>query len=135
MKHVIAYAARITVDCKRVSLGTFSTPEKAAMAFDAAARIHYKEFANLNFPDVFSTPVKEQPYRPLRGASKYFGVCFEKRAGGKRVYISASISLCGKNKYLGLFKTEIEAAKAFDKAAFDAYGVGARLNFPEDYGL
>lgn len=36
---------------------------------------------------------------------------------------------------LGRFSTPIEAAKAYDKAAFDKWGTNARLNFPEDYGL
>jgi len=36
---------------------------------------------------------------------------------------------------IGLYKTPIEAARAYDKAAFDKWGEHARLNFPEEYGL
>ncbi|MCP4493671.1 MAG: hypothetical protein GY820_41170 [Gammaproteobacteria bacterium] len=32
-------------------------------------------------------------------------------------------------------KTPIEAARAYDKAAFGKWGCNARLNFPEQYGL
>lgn len=39
----------------------------------------------------------------------------------------------GKNKYLGVFRTAELAAKAYDRAAYDAFGEYARLNFPEDY--
>lgn len=33
-------------------------------------------------------------------------------------------------KYIGCFSTDIEAAKAFDKAAYDHFGQFATLNFP-----
>lgn len=45
-------------------------------------------------------------------------------------YIQASIMINGKQIYIGTFKTEIEAAKAYDEAALKYFGEYAKLNFP-----
>lgn len=42
------WAARIHANGKEVSLGTFRTPEEAAMEYDRAARHYFGEFARLN---------------------------------------------------------------------------------------
>lgn len=58
------------------------------------------------------------------GASKYKGVTFHKRDK----YWQASIVIDGSLKYLGSFKNEEEAAKAYNKAAVEHFGEFARLN-------
>lgn len=45
-----AWRARINVHGKEISLGAHTTVEKAAKAYDAAARKYFGEFARLNYP-------------------------------------------------------------------------------------
>ncbi len=64
--------------------------------------------------------------RAFRGKSRYKGV-----SPGSYGFC-VRIGVTGKIKQVGFFKNEIEAAKAYDKAAFELYGEFAHLNFPEE---
>lgn len=44
---------------------------------------------------------------------------------------NACISINGRNLHLGVFLDEIEAAKAYDKAALEHYGKFSNINFPK----
>ena len=61
------------------------------------------------------------------GTSVYKGVFFRKDRGNWR----AHIQIDKKIKHLGTFKTEEDAARAYDKAAKELFGEFAKLNFPE----
>lgn len=62
--------------------------------------------------------------------SKYKGVHIHTQNGKW----TAQVQYRGKKKYLGLFKTEVEAALARDRAAKELHGQYASLNFPEKEG-
>lgn len=67
----------------------------------------------------------------VRGNGRYRGVETITRACGRQVY-RAAIFKDRKRKTLGIFGTEIEAARAYDQAARAAYGEFAWVNVPED---
>lgn len=69
-------------------------------------------------------------FSSLSKCGKYIGVYFSVIPNIPRSYTARM----GKVN-IGYFETPIEAARAYDKVAYDKYGEHARLNFPEDYGL
>ena len=114
---------QIQVDGKQPTpLGQFECEIDAAKAWDAYAIAHELP-RRLNFPNA----VGARQHLVVKRRSRFTGVSWYK-AGAKW---EAYIRFQGKQKSLGYFFDENEAARAYDKFAIDN-NVNRPLNFPND---
>jgi len=103
------FQAKINIDNKIQSFGTFDTPKEAAKAYDRAAIQAGRPISKLNFLD--QVP---KIYKP-----KNNGLRSNNTIGFRGVYKQGKrfrvvINIGGKQQYIGRFGTTKEAAIAFD---------------------
>jgi hypothetical protein len=119
------YQAKIKVDGKWDSIGTYDTAKQAAKAYDAAAIELSRPLSKLNFPK--KVPPGYTPTQDVlrsNNTSGYRGVT--KTKGGYQ----AKIKIKGTNTGVGLFNTCRQAAIAYDRAVHKHRLPTSKLNFP-----
>ncbi|KAE9617151.1 hypothetical protein Lal_00034827 [Lupinus albus] len=128
---------------KKGRQGAYDSEESAAHTYDLAALKYWGKDATLNFPietyskdleemkkvtkEEFLANLRRQSSGFSRGVSKYRGVARHHHNGRWEARIGR---VCGnKYLYLGTYKTQEEAAIAYDMAAIEHRGINAVTNF------
>ncbi|KAG1677859.1 hypothetical protein FOA52_008623 [Chlamydomonas sp. UWO 241] len=109
-------------------VGYFASEEDAARAYDHAAVQARGPGADRNFPceGIPEHPVALSEERKKRKSLRYVGVSWHTATSSWRV----DLSQAGQSQFIGSYASEDDAARAYDFAAVQARGPGAKRNFP-----
>ncbi|MBY3434844.1 AP2 domain-containing protein [Rhizobium laguerreae] len=129
------WIAHIFIDGKLRHLGYFDTEEAAARAYDSAAFAWWGAACYLNFPDEAPDVPPErrsnaEAQRMRSAVNGLKGTSFIKSSGRWRAVIKVN----GRQRYLGTFLTQEDAARKYDAAAHEMWGDKCSLNFPRQKG-
>jgi len=129
-KHANRWHAQIVLDGKQRHIGCYDNEEDAAI--DYARTVfkyreglrHRKPFA-IDLSDVPPLPpIRKSSGRIKEGASKYTGVCFIKQSNKWQ----AQIMIEGKQRVIGYYSDEMEAAVDYARALFKYKGGFSKQN-------
>ena len=133
------WQARVSHDGKHEPLGGWRTQHEAAEAYDRGARFFFGDQAQLNFPGRRLPPLSPAAIRRLSRlarktrteTSKYVGVYFTARHP-TRPWTAEMTPVGKKRRLLGTWTSELDAARAHDRAARFYLGARAELNLPHE---
>jgi hypothetical protein len=111
-------------------VGYFASEEDAARAYDCAAMQAQGSGAKRNFPDedISEAPATVGEQKTQRSSSRYTGVSWTKASSSWRVQLTDPQTK--RKRTIGSYASEDDAARAYDCAAVQAHGPGAKHNFP-----
>jgi len=134
IRRIAYFTAQIHINGKKIHIGIYDTPVKAANAYDEKAKEFHGEYAILNFGIKPSLPItedhKEVIQNEIISETGFYGVYKERKTIYGKKYL-AKIKVNKKVVPLGYFDDPKDAAIAYDSAAIIHFGQFARLNFKE----
>jgi hypothetical protein len=111
-------------------IGSFASEEDAARAYDCAAVQAHGPGAKRNFLGEANSelPVAVGEEQKQRSSSRFIGVSWHKSSSSWQVQVRDPQTK--RSRHVGSFASEEDAARAYDCAAVQAHGPGAKRNFP-----
>jgi hypothetical protein len=117
---------------RQMHIGRYASEEDAARAYDFAAVQAQGPGAKRNFPPeaISEPPATTGEERKQRSSLRYIGVRWEKASSSWRVQLGSWDPQTKRRQHVGCYASEEDAARAYDCAAVQAHGPGAKRNFP-----